>query len=539
MLQLNQVSQAYGPRSVLSRASVVVNRGEAFGVIGPNGSGKSTLLRIAAGLLPPDSGHVETAPGARIAYLRQAVEAAGGVTAGERFPSLFPEAVADALAAIGGRLATGEDNPALTEEYDALVDAAGRGDEAREVLEALGVNYVASDAEVGRLSGGEQAKLALAEAMTSGADVLLLDEPTNHLDLAGIRWLEDRLATFEGAVLLVSHDRALLDEVADAFVVLDADGGTPEVFAGTYSEWIDERERRREEQWAAFGRQQRAERKLKDHLTQLESRSRYIENSTINFAIRKKAKKIARRSTTLKRRLERQAAATDRIERPSDRPHGIQAAFGDAGRSASRLVEAVGVDLAPGGGVPILRGLDLALGRGDRIALVGPNGSGKTTLLRAILGEVIPSRGSISVAGSARVGYLAQEDALDHLLDATAVEAVRREAGVSAVDASNFVHRVLLGRTQATTPLRQLSYGERRRLALSLLMLKGANVLLLDEPTNHLDLESREAVEVALDGFEGALLAVTHDRYLISALASTVWSVEDGRVVERSPEEVV
>ncbi len=538
MLQLNDVSKSYGPRSVLRGASFVVNRGEALGVIGPNGSGKSTLLRIAAGHLTPDGGRVDMPAGSRVAYLGQAVESPEGANAGSRFPSLFPEAAPAALEAIGARIAEGDASTVLLEQYDALVVAVGRGEEARTLLEELGIGHVDEGTSLQHLSGGELAKLALAEVMGSGADVLLLDEPTNHLDLAGIRWLEERLAAFEGAVLVVSHDRALLDEVADGLVVLSADGEPPEVFAGSYSEWIDERERRRAEQWAAFGRQQRDERRLKDHLTQLESRSRYIENSTTNFAIRKKAEKIARRSTTMKRRLEREAASAERVERPTDRAHGIGVQFGDAAKSASRLVELVGVDLAPGG-TTILGGLDLALGRGDRVALVGPNGSGKTTLLRAILGEVPPARGSVSVAGSARLGYLAQEDALDHLLDATAVEAVRREAGVSTVDASNFVHRILLGHEQATTPLRRLSYGERRRLALSLLMLKGANVLLLDEPTNHLDLESREAVEAALDGFEGALLAVTHDRYLIGALASTVWSVESERIVERVPEEIV
>ena len=446
--------------------------------------------------------------------------------------------MAAALQLVGDQIAQGEAAPELLARYDALLQAVGRGDEGRSTLRALGIEHVEAEAPLDQLSGGEQAKLALAEVMTSGASVLLLDEPTNHLDLAGIRWLEERLATFEGAVLIVSHDRALLDEVADGLLVLHEDDEPSEVFAGSYSAWIEERERRRADQWAAFGRQRRDERRLKDHLTQLESRSRYIENSTINFAIRKKAKKIARRATTMKRRLEREAASAERIERPADRPHGIGVAFGGAERSASRLVELVGVDLAPGT-EPILRGLDLALGRGDRVALVGANGSGKTTMLRAILGDLEPVRGSVSVAGSARIGYLAQEDALEHLLDSTPVDAVRREAGVSAVDASNFVHRVLLGHAQSATPLRQLSYGERRRLALSLLMLKGANVLLLDEPTNHLDLESREAVEAALDGFEGALLAVTHDRYLIGAFASTVWSVEDTRVVERAPEEVV
>lgn len=538
MLQLNYLSKSFGPRSVLRGVSCVVNRGDVLGVIGPNGSGKSTLLGIVASDLQPDGGRVEVADGAGVAYLRQAVEAPPEATVGERFPTLFPEAIAAALEAVGDQIARGETTPALLARYDALLGAAGRGDDGRATLRALGVPYIEAAAELDQLSGGEQAKLALAEVMTSGASVLLLDEPTNHLDLAGIRWLEERLAAFEGAVLIVSHDRALLDEVADGLLVLSVGDEPSEVFAGSYSEWIEERERRRAEQWAAFGRQQRDERRLKDHLSQLESRSRYIENSTINFAIRKKAKKIARRSTTLKRRLAREAASVDRVQRPADRPHGIGVAFESAERSASRLVDLVGVDLAPGSD-PILRGLNLALGRGDRVALVGANGSGKTTLLRAILGEFEPAHGSVSVAGSARIGYLAQEDALEHLLDETPVEAVRREAGVSGVDASNFAHRVLLGHAQSSKPLRQLSYGERRRLALSLLMLKGANVLLLDEPTNHLDLESREAVEAALDGFEGALLAVTHDRYLIGALASTVWSVEDGRIVERAPEEVV
>ncbi|MGE3962037.1 MAG: ABC-F family ATP-binding cassette domain-containing protein [Dehalococcoidia bacterium] len=523
---------------MLRAVSVVVNRGEAVGIVGPNGSGKSTLLRIAAGDLEADAGAVATPPGSRVAYLRQSVQATPGETAAGLFPSLFPGAAGRALEALGGRLAAGEDAPGLVEEYDRMLDAASRAGAARDTLEALGVAGIPGEAELARLSGGEQAKLALAAVMTSGADVLLLDEPTNHLDLAAIRWLEERLAAFEGAVLLVSHDRALLDAVAGALLVLDAEGGTPELFAGGYSDWIEERERRRAEQWAAFGRQQRAERRLKEHISQIESRSRYIENSTINFAIRKKAKKIARRSTTLKRRLEREAASAERITRPEDRPHGIGAAFHEAGRSASRLVELVGIELAPSG-TRLLGGLDLALERGDRIALVGPNGSGKTTLLRAILGRHDPARGSISVAGSARIGYLAQEDALDHLLDLTPVEAVRREAGVSQVDASNFVHRVLLGHDQARTPLRRLSFGERRRLALSLLMLQGANVLLLDEPTNHLDLESREAVETALADFEGAQLVVTHDRYLIASLAGKVWSVEDGGVVPRSPEEVV
>ncbi|MEX2373685.1 MAG: ATP-binding cassette domain-containing protein, partial [Dehalococcoidia bacterium] len=262
------------------------------------------------------------------------------------------------------------------------------------------------------------------------------------------------------------------------------------------------------------------------------------ENSTINFAIRKKAKKIARRATTLKARLERQAASSERVQRPGARPHGIQAGFASAERAASRLVELVGARIEAGGRT-LLDGVDLAVDRGSRIALVGPNGSGKSTLLRTILGALEPTAGSRSIAGSAAPGYLAQDDAGEGRPEETALALVRREAGMSEVDAFNFLHRVLLGHDQATTPLARLSYGERRRLALATLMLRGANLLLLDEPTNHLDLASREAFEAALDGFEGATVVVTHDRYLIARFAAEIWSIEDGRVVARSPEDIL
>ncbi len=540
MLRFDQVSKGFGPRTVLSGVSAVVNRGEVMGVVGPNGSGKSTLLRIAAGDLPADGGHVEVSPGLRVGLLRQAVEAAEGETAGERFPSLFPDAAAALLPDVGERLAsaTGAEADAYAERYDRLLAVVSSGADGSATREALSVGDIAPDAPLARLSGGEQAKLALAEVMAEPADVLLLDEPTNHLDLAGIRWLEERLATHEGAALVVSHDRALLDAVADSLLVLDGNGGPSEVFPGDYTDWVEEQERRRAEHWAAYGRQQRAERRLKEHVSQIESRSRYIENSTINFAIRKKAKKIARRSTTLKARLERQATAVDRVQRPGDLPHGIQANFAEVDRSASRLVELVGARIAAGGR-DLLAGLDLAVDRGRRIALVGPNGCGKSTLLRTLAGELPPAAGSRSIAGSAVPGYLRQDDAGEGAPDETALAMLRREARVSEEEAFNFLHRVLLGHQQATTPLARLSYGERRRLALATLMLRGANLLLLDEPTNHLDLASREAFEAALEGFGGAAVVVTHDRYLIARFAEEVWSVEDGRIVVRAPEEVV
>ncbi|MCK9485932.1 MAG: ATP-binding cassette domain-containing protein [Dehalococcoidia bacterium] len=541
MLRIEHVTRRFGPRTVLSTVSAVVNAGQVLGVVGPNGSGKSTLLRIAAGDLPADEGRVQAPPGHRVAFLRQAVDAPAGVTAGERFPALFPDATAQALATLGARLAASPQDAALLDEYDRLLTVLGDGTDGSDARVALGVGGLAAGTPLASLSGGEQAKLALTEVMATPADVLLLDEPTNHLDLTGIRWLEDRLAAFKGAALVVSHDRVLLDAVADGLLVLASDGGAAEVFVGDYTEWTVEQARRREEQWAAYGRQQRDERRLKEHISQIESRARHIEHSTIDFAIRKKAKKIARRSTTLKARLQRQAAAADRVQRPGDLPHGIQAAFAPADRSSSRLVELVGARITAGDGPTqrtLLEGLDLTVDRGQHIAMVGPNGCGKSTLLRTIAGELAPAAGSRSVAGSVVPGYLRQDDAGEGAPGETPLNLVRREARVSEAEAFNFLHRVLLGHEQATTPLGRLSYGERRRLAMAVLMLRGANLLLLDEPTNHLDLASREAFEASLEGFGGAVVVVTHDRYLIGRFADQVWSVEDGRIVVRAPEEV-
>jgi ABC transport system ATP-binding/permease protein len=220
MLRIDHVTKRYGPRTVLPGTSITVNAGEAYGVVGPNGSGKSTLLRIAAGDLVADSGHVEVTPGHRVVFLRQAVEAPAGATAGSRFPSLFPDAAGLALTALGERLASASTEVAntLADEYDALLEAIAASSQGAETLRALGLGDLAPGTLFEQLSGGEQAKLALAEAMNVPADVLLLDEPTNHLDLTGIRWLEDQLAAFPGAVLVVSHDRALLDSVVDGLL---------------------------------------------------------------------------------------------------------------------------------------------------------------------------------------------------------------------------------------------------------------------------------------------------------------------------------
>jgi ATPase subunit of ABC transporter with duplicated ATPase domains len=330
------------------------------------------------------------------------------------------------------------------------------------------------------------------------------------------------IARFPGAVVVVSHDRALLDECATSILELDPHTGHAEMFAGGYTDYANEKARREAEAWEAFRRQQREERALKRTISAIESRSRNIENRTINFYVRKRAKKVARRATTLKARLERQLESAEHRDRPNKGAQGFHGGFQAAEAGATRLLTAIDVALEVEGR-PLIAGLSFVLTRGERLVISGPNGCGKTTLLRAVLGERSVAVGSLAVSGSAQIGYLPQSEDLSPEEQAlTCVQLLRRAVPMPEADAYNFIHRFLFGHDQLTTPVGRLSYGERRRFSLARLVLGGTNLLLLDEPTNHLDLPSREAFEAAFASFEGAAIIVTHDRYFIDQFADEV-----------------
>jgi macrolide transport system ATP-binding/permease protein len=542
MLVLQSIHKSLGGRTILRGVSSAANRGEPLGVVGPNGSGKTTLLRVAAGALQPDSGRVVLPPGVRVAFLPQGVSAAPGLAAGQLFPAAFPGQAEQLLSALAERLAN-ERDPAeiarLSDEFDrrlAAVATAGEGFDVERARMDLGLRSVDARTPARQLSGGELAKLALLDVFARDAGLLLLDEPTNHLDLDGLAWLEERLEAFRGAVLVVSHDRVLLDNCVAAILELDPRTGSAEVFAGGYSDYAAEKARRDEELWARYRRQQREERRLRQVISGIESRSRGLENRTINFYFRKRAAKVARRAVTLKARLERQLDSAEHVQRPAKTAGGLEAPFRARSEGASRLLSAEGVSLELGGR-RLLHDASFVLDRGERVALVGPNGSGKTTLLRAILGELPVAAGTLALSGSARVGYLPQEDPAG--TDAPGpdaslmpVQVLRRVAPLAEADAFNFLHRFLFGHAQLSTPVARLSYGERRRLALAGLVLGGANLLLLDEPTNHLDLPAREAFEAAFASFEGGALVVTHDRHFLERFADRVLALREGRLVE-------
>jgi len=529
MLTVSSLGRELGGRTILNDVSFSLERGELLGVVGPNGAGKTTLLRILAGLDSPDRGRVTTPPRTSVGMLAQGFAGRERETAAQAFPGAFAsEDASRELERLAGEMAKGSgDSDQLAARYDALLGRISASEEfdLPAARGALGLVDVGPDAPLGRLSGGELTRLGLLDLVAAAPDLMLLDEPTNNLDVQGLAWLEQALRAFRGAVVAVSHDREFLDSSARQILELRPGGGA-EVFAGNYSAVLAEKARRAEQQQTAYERQQREEAQLKQSIHKIEAYAKTIENGTIDFARRKKALKIARRAVTLKARIERQLESADHVERPENRPKafygGLEFANGTAG--ASRLVSVTDAALEIGGR-RLFEGLSFSVNKGEHVIISGANGRGKTTLLRAILGEHPVAEGEVSLAPSAKVGYLSQQDdpaVVAEDAGLTPVQLLRKAVPMTEADASNFLHRFLLGHAQVRTPVASLSYGERRRLSLAIIVRRGANLLILDEPTNHLDLDSREAFETALEGYDGAILAVSHDRRFTERFADVV-----------------
>jgi ATP-binding cassette subfamily F protein 3 len=534
MLKASNISKSYGDRAILTHVSFVVNAGERLGVVATNGAGKTTLLDILGGVLSPDGGSVLTETGARIAYVRQGFTRVSGNPVASVLPRVFAainassriEQASVALARAEGAVAVEE----AQRVFDAALSSATSDAAITAALGELRLRPIDPEEPIGTLSGGEQTKLALIDAFAQQPDILLLDEPTNNLDLESAGWLDARLAAFVGPVVVVSHDRMLLDEHATSILELDPATRRAEVFPGNYSAYASEKMRRSEAQWAAYRRQQDHERRVRREISAIKSTASRREHLTQNDFYRRKAKKVARRAVVLERRLERRLKSNERIEKPVGRAYTILPQVAPTARGGDRMLSAEGLRLALGQRV-LLDGASLHVGWGERVVMIGENGSGKTTLLRALVGEVAVGAGIVRRSPSLSLGYLPQEDseAITTLVDqrVTPLTAIRAETELSETEARRFLHRFLFEGDAVHTPLADLSYGERRRLSLAKLVLGGSNLLVLDEPTNHLDSPSREALESALEDYKGAILAVTHDRYFIERFASRLLELRD------------
>jgi len=535
--------KSYAGETIFRGVSFEIQEKDRIALVGANGTGKTTLLRILAGIEKPDAGGVSFFSGTRLGYLPQEVSFPPGVTLRQHVMGAFQRLIdlEARMTALQERIAgapAGSDLTAPLREHDRLQHEyeVGGGytyhSRLREVLAGLGIEEERLDQPLETFSGGQRTRVALAELLLSARDLLLLDEPTNHLDLQATEWLEEFLGSAPQAIVITSHDRWFLDKVAKR--VWELAYGKLERFTGNYSQY-------------AAQRAERLERQRKEYAAQ----HRHIERTEV-FIDRYRAGQRARQARGRQRLLDR----LERVERP--REAGAMAlAIRSTLRSGETVLATEDLVVATGTGRPepaqtqpgmpvvrevmggpidertvLFRAEDLELRRGDRAAIVGPNGAGKTTFLRVITGELAPAAGRVYVGYGVQLAYYAQ--AHEQLKPKrTVLEEIFATKNLGEAEARTYLGRFLFSGDDVFKAVGSLSGGERSRLALAKLALGNANFLVLDEPTNHLDIYSREALEAVLREFNGTILFVSHDRYLIDALATQIWVLERGRLTAR------
>lgn len=543
MLTVQNLSKSFGLNLVLSQIGFAVNAGERLALVGPNGCGKSTLIRIVMGLEKADAGVVRFAPSdLRMGYLPQGFEFDYDETVESyinRMEGDLP-GLSERLEALAMSLGDDPDQPEVLDEYDDVLmqiqlasETAGRGPG---VLAALGLGDVPPETPAAILSGGQKTRLALAGALLSNPQLLVLDEPTNHLDIAMLEWLEDWLQRFQGAVVLVSHDRAFLDAVATRILEIDVFSHRGRIYEGNYRAYLEQKQAERDRHWDAYTDQLEEIGRLRAAAAHLRGIAQFRKGGKADtgdkFAkgfFANRGLGTVGRAKQVERRIEH-LLSDEKIEKPK-LVWEMKIEWNTSGETGRDVV--VCEDLSVGyEGQALLEGIGLVLRYGQRVALIGANGSGKTTLLRTIAGLLPPVSGKVRLGSGVRPGYMAQEqEGFDARLNV--LETIRKYTSFNETAEREFLSKFLFKQDDVFTTVGHLSYGERARLALACLAAQGCNLLLLDEPINHLDLSARSRFEQALKGFEGTILAVVHDRYFIQGFATAIWAVEgDGVVIK-------
>ncbi len=503
------VSKAYGGRDLFLGLSFEIHAGTRLALVGPNGCGKSTLLKILAGQVDPDAGMVSIPRGSRIGFVEQELSAAQLAMPLEEFVlEVIPSWSAfwhqwRAAVEADDRLALER----LAHRQAELEAQFGYNPEhrAHAILSGLGFVPRLFSRPLETLSGGWRERAKLARVLVAGADILFLDEPTNHLDLDAVEWLERYVMEFPGVVVFVAHDRYFLDRVATKTLFLG--GGRPILRDGNFSqfvEWFEER--------AAQARREAA--KLREEIARKQA---FVDR------FRYKATK-ARQAQTRLGQIERLKGQLQTVE-PERRTKSLTFSWPEPEPGNHTVLSAVDLGFAFSD-APLFAGLHFNLYRGQKVALVGPNGRGKSTLLKIITGHLRPTQGSVTLGSSVTVGYFSQhqtEILRPHFQ--VLAELKRLAPGATDFQIKSVLGLFLLGESYWEKPVEALSGGEKNRLVLAHLFLKRANFLVLDEPTNHLDMESREALVEALDAYNGTVLVVAHDRYLLSQVTDEIWEL--------------
>jgi len=517
LFRLSDVHKSYGVQDVLRGASLQINAGEHVGLVGRNGAGKSTVFRLVAGDETADRGDVVRSKSVRLGLLAQHIKFESASTVHESALSAFGhlQQIEHEMHELEHRMAEATDDlEKILERYSDLQHEFEReggfeyAAKAEAILQGLGFDRDTWSMETEKLSGGQQNRLGLARLLLAAPDVLLLDEPTNHLDVTAVEWLEEFLKDYPSAYVIISHDRYFLDRTCRRIIELEYGRATS--YTGNYSDFLVERDERREAQQRAYDNQQQ------------------LIAKTQEFIRRNLAGQKTKQAKSRRKMLER----LDRIDAVS-----VDQSAGDfrlqaIERTGNHVLTVTEASIGYGDNV-LASDISFILRRGECLGIIGPNGSGKTTFLRTILKKIDPLAGEVRWGTKVQIGYYAQQ--LDDLDDRNEIIMELRlvaPANATAGELRSFLAKFLFTGDDVYKHVRDLSGGEKGRLALAKLIYSRVNVLVLDEPTNHLDIPSREALEEALSAYEGTIITISHDRYFLDKVATQILALNGAGAAE-------
>lgn len=508
LVQLKNLTKSFGSQTVLDKINLTVNEKDRLGIVGVNGAGKTTLFNIIAGALEAEayenaSDAVYVRKGLKIGYLRQveAVESQNTLYGEIRRSFAEIDRIAAQLEAITEQISCAKPDSAeyagLAERFDKLssyYQSIGGYDtefKIRRVLNGMGFSDKSPEMKAGELSGGEKTRFALAKLLCEEPDLLLLDEPTNHLDFETRAWLEEYLSSFKGAILAVSHDRFFLDKIADG--ICELDNGKLKRYKGNYTEFYAQK---KEETKSA----------LKEYEKQRAQLAKMEEFVRKNLAASASVNSVGSRVKALEK--------AERLERPLEEPRDVRFEFGFDAQPVKEALSVKNLSVSVGG-KKLFENVDLTLFRGEKLAIVGANGVGKTSFIKALTGE-IPFSGRVNWGAGVKTGYFEQECRNLVLSNTVYDEVCRHFSLLTPYDVRSLLARALIFGDDVEKRVGELSGANRSKVALAILMRKRPNVLVMDEPTNHLDYKAMEGLDKALSDFDGTLLLVSHDRFLLN-----------------------
>jgi len=523
-LSMKDIEKYYGAHKVLYNITLEINEGEKVAIVGRNGCGKTTLFRLIAGTEKYEKGMLALRKGIRIGYLEQ-------IPAGFEGFSVYQVLLDGVQQVMSLRAGLNELEKAMSEEKDEvllreLVDRYGRLAAQYEAMEGYSVesrvDMVTTGLKISRamyeqafekLSGGEKTRVLFARILISQPELLLLDEPTNHLDTGSIEWLEGFIKECRGTVLIISHDRYFLDRAVGR--IIEVEDGECQSYEGNYSYYVGEKERRLLVEFDNYQDQQKKIKKMEEAVKRLRDWGNRGDNE-----------KFFRKAACIQKAIDRM----EKLDRPVMERKGVSISFETEGRSGKDAVvcRELGKDY---GSRQLFRNVDMLIRYGERIGILGANGTGKSTLIKLMLGLEEASEGSVRLGSNVSLGYMEQNiEFEDESL--TILEEFRSTLTLTEGEARGRLARFLFYKDSVFKRLAGLSGGEKARLKLAELMYGGINLLILDEPTNHLDIDTREALEAALEDFEGTIVFISHDRYFINRLAHRLYNLQDGTLVE-------